>query len=112
MTPSELPTDTAVAVVFFRPSPEQVARIVERFAGRLPVFVYDNGGIPPEALPRLFDPFYRVEGASARARGLGIGLAIARGLVEAHGGRIRAENRPGGGARFTIELPLGTVSPD
>ncbi|CAO4148765.1 Rhamnosyltransferase [Methylorubrum thiocyanatum] len=47
--------DTAVAVVFFRPSPEQVARIVERFAGHMPVLVYDNGGIPPEARARLRD---------------------------------------------------------
>ncbi|KQQ13045.1 rhamnosyltransferase [Methylobacterium sp. Leaf123] len=53
MTPPEPPPDTAVAVVFFRPSPEQVARIVERFAGRLPVLVYDNGGIPLEALAQL-----------------------------------------------------------
>ncbi|MCJ2028294.1 rhamnosyltransferase [Methylobacterium sp. J-043] len=53
MQRSDPSADTAVAVVFFRPSPEQVARIVERFAGRLPVLVYDNGGIPPEALAQL-----------------------------------------------------------
>ena len=55
MTPldSPPPHDTAVAVVFFRPSSAQVARIVERFGGRMPVLVYDNGGTPPDALARL-----------------------------------------------------------
>jgi two-component system sensor histidine kinase KdpD len=80
--------------------------------GVLRIEVADRGpGIPPEALPHLFDAFYRVEGSSRRAKGLGIGLAIARGLVEAHGGRIWAENRADGGARFTITLPVGTEAP-
>ncbi|KQT50007.1 rhamnosyltransferase [Methylobacterium sp. Leaf456] len=53
MTPSALANDTAVAVVFFRPSAPQVERIVERFCGHLPVFAYDNGGLPADALARL-----------------------------------------------------------
>jgi two-component system sensor histidine kinase KdpD len=69
--------------------------------------VADNGpGIPVEALPHLFKPFYRVLGADPGAPGSGLGLAIARGLVEAHGGRIWVENRPQGGARFVFTLPL------
>ncbi|ACK84445.1 rhamnosyltransferase [Methylorubrum extorquens CM4] len=80
VTSSELPTDTAVAVVFFRPSPGQVARIVERFAGRLPVFVYDNGGIPPEALARLRE----AEGLTRLGEGRNHGIAAAlNALAEA-----------------------------
>ena len=69
--------------------------------------VADRGpGISPEALPHLFDAFYRAPAAVQMTRGSGLGLAVAKGLVEAHGGRIRAENREGGGARFSFTLPL------
>ncbi|WP_375274894.1 rhamnosyltransferase [Methylorubrum thiocyanatum] len=72
--------DTAVAVVFFRPSPEQVARIVERFAGRMPVLVYDNGGIPPEARARLRG----AEGLGLLGEGRNRGIAAAlNALAEA-----------------------------
>ena len=66
----------------------------------------DRGpGIPDAAVPRLFDAFYRASD-SGRAQGSGLGLAVAKGLVEAHGGRVRVENREGGGARFVFTLPL------
>jgi two-component system, OmpR family, sensor histidine kinase KdpD len=69
------------------------------------IVVSDNGpGLPKEALTRLFEKFYRVPGT--RAGGSGLGLSIARGFVEAHGGTISAGNREGGGAEFTIRLPL------
>jgi len=72
------------------------------------VQVDDRGpGIPQEALPRLFEPFYRADGRGPRAKGTGLGLAVAKRLVEAHRGQIWAENRPGGGARFTFLLPRG-----
>lgn len=65
--------------------------------------VADTGaGIPPEVLPRLFEPY-----VTTKARGLGLGLAIARRIVEAHNGRIEAETEPGRGTRFRITLPLG-----
>jgi signal transduction histidine kinase len=71
------------------------------------VDVVDSGeGVPPADLPHIFDRFYR--GEKSRVRGLGgagLGLAIARGLVEAHGGRIWAQSAPGEGARFSFVLP-------
>jgi len=72
------------------------------------VEVADTGpGIPAEALPRLFEPFYRVQREGQTARGAGLGLAVAKGLVEAHGGHIWVENRERGGATFVFTLPLG-----
>ncbi|MDO8689779.1 MAG: DUF4118 domain-containing protein [Dehalococcoidia bacterium] len=73
----------------------------------LRIEVADRGsGFPPDAILRLFEPFYRVSGQGPRPKGTGLGLAVAKGLVEAHGGRIWAENRQGGGARFIVSLPL------
>ena len=73
--------------------------------GRLLISVSDRGpGFPPELGERVFEKFYRGDGR--RAGGLGLGLAIARGFVEAHGGKLTAENRDGGGARFTIDVPV------
>jgi len=74
-------------------------------AGQLWLAVADNGpGLRAEQLDRVFDKFFR--GDPDRAGGLGLGLSIARGFAEAHGGRVAAGNQPGGGARFTIFLPL------
>src|SRR4029450_983472 len=72
----------------------------------LTLTVRDQGpGISPHDLPRLFERFYRGQEAGKRAPGTGMGLSIARGMLEAEGGRIRAENCPEGGAQFTIEVP-------
>ena len=57
-----------------------------------------------ESVERIFEKFYRGEGR--KAGGLGLGLSIARGFVEAHGGTLTAENRDGGGARFILGLPV------
>jgi signal transduction histidine kinase len=67
----------------------------------------DTGpGIPPETIPYIFERFYRGDHARASDKGgSGIGLTIARRLVEAHGGTLSAENHPEGGAIFTISLP-------
>jgi two-component system sensor histidine kinase KdpD len=69
------------------------------------ISVSDRGpGIPIEATERLFEKFYH--GDDRKTGGLGLGLSIARGLIEAHGGKLTAENRDGGGARFSIRLPV------
>jgi len=74
-------------------------------AGEVSLTVADRGpGLPPESLPHVFDKFYRVPGAPPG--GTGLGLSIVKGFVEAHGGRVEARNREGGGAQFTIYLPV------
>jgi two-component system phosphate regulon sensor histidine kinase PhoR len=78
--------------------------------GLVRVSVRDTGvGIPVTEVDRVFDKFYR--GPAARAGGTGLGLSIVKGFVEAQGGQIKAENRSGGGALFTIRLPLSDVPP-
>jgi two-component system sensor histidine kinase KdpD len=97
----------------YAPPNTDIGLTVSSSAREVSVAVEDRGpGIPPEALPHLFDPFYRVSDSKPRPQGLGLGLAIVKGLVEAHGGRVWAENRAGGGARFTFTLPRTSVPAD
>jgi signal transduction histidine kinase len=75
---------------------------------RLAVSVADTGpGIPAEALPRLFERFYRVPGAERQALGTGLGLSITRQIIEVHGGEIHAASEEGRGTTFTFTLPAG-----
>ena len=82
------------------------AEAVDRSSVR--VVVSDSGqGIPPEDLPFVFERFYRADPSRTRSTGgVGLGLTIAKQLVEAHGGAISAANTPGHGSRFVIDLPV------
>jgi two-component system sensor histidine kinase VicK len=77
-------------------------------SGELRISVEDRGpGIPAEKLPRIFERFYRLDKArSRRLGGAGLGLPIAKTIVEAHGGRIEAVSRLGEGTKMTLCLPL------
>ena len=78
------------------------ALVADLTRARVPV--RDRGkGVPAEDLPKLFDSFY-----STKPQGMGLGLSIARTIVEAHGGRIFAERNADEGATFTFELPVWT----
>jgi two-component system OmpR family sensor kinase len=68
--------------------------------------VADRGpGVPVDLRERIFEPFYRLPGASEREGGVGLGLALVRSIVHRHGGSVHCEDRPGGGACFVVILP-------
>jgi signal transduction histidine kinase len=96
----------------FTPGGGEVHVVAARVNGSVEVRVADTGvGIAQEHLPRLFDRFYRVDPArSQKDGGTGIGLAIARSVVEAHGGHIRAESESGRGSTFTFDLPTASAA--
>jgi signal transduction histidine kinase len=80
---------------------------IHQVGDQIEMIVADSGsGIRPIDLPHLFERFYRADPARGRSGGSGLGLAIVKQWVEAHGGSIRAENRSGGGAQFTVRLPV------
>ncbi|MDX2222521.1 MAG: ATP-binding protein [Rhodospirillaceae bacterium] len=90
----------------YTPDGAKILIVAHSAGGSVILDVEDDGrGIPPEDLPRVFDRFYRARNADRQRAGTGLGLAICKGFVEAMGGSIRAANRDGGGARFSISLP-------
>jgi len=92
--------------VSYSPEGADVRLEAARHNGVVHITVADSGpGIPPEDLTRVFERFYRVDKSRSKPGGTGLGLAIVRHLVELHGGRAVAENRPEGGAKFTVTLP-------
>ena len=75
------------------------------------ISVQDRGpGVPFAERERIFEPFYRLLGASERDGGVGLGLALVKSISERHGGTVHCEARSGGGASFVVELPLGPPS--
>jgi two-component system sensor histidine kinase KdpD len=92
-------------------SPVQV--VASQDGDHVELRVVDHGpGIPVPERERVFDQFYRLKGGGKRPEGTGMGLAICRGIVQAHGGALRVETTPGGGATFVLTLPVSPVSPD
>ena len=81
-------------------------------ARRAVLQVDDRGpGVPLEQRERIFEPFYRLPGASEREGGVGLGLALVKSISQRHGGSVRCEARPGGGASFIVELPMPADTP-
>jgi signal transduction histidine kinase len=84
-------------------APRQIAVTLAAGGDTVAIDVEDTGpGIPDAVLPRVFEPFFTTK---EPGRGTGLGLAVARSIVEEHAGDISAGNRSGGGARFRIHLP-------
>jgi two-component system sensor histidine kinase BaeS len=93
--------------VRYTPSDGAIDIDIRAEGDQIEVGISDTGpGVSTEDLPHLFERFYRGDPARNRTGGSGLGLAIAKQWVEAHGGRIWAENRPTGGAKFTFRVPL------
>jgi two-component system sensor histidine kinase KdpD len=92
--------------VKYSPDGTQIDITASQTEDEVQIRVADRGiGILPEELAHVFDKFHRVH-SPAEVHGSGLGLAISKGIVEAHGGRIWAEQRPGGGTTITIALPI------
>lgn len=94
--------------VKYTPEPGGVELRVRSLGNRVEIAVTDTGtGIEPEYLGKVFDRFYRTDACrDQNADGFGLGLSIAQWIVHEHGGEIRAQSAPGGGARFVATLPL------
>jgi len=94
--------------VKYTPEGGEISLALTQQNGNAEIVVHDTGiGIPPAAQPRVFDRFYRVDKARARAMGgAGLGLSIAQWIAEVHGGEISVTSAPGQGSTFTVLLPV------
>jgi two-component system sensor histidine kinase KdpD len=95
----------------YTPAESPIEVTAEDTGGAVLIEVADRGpGLRPGEERRIFEKFHRTE-AAPTVRGAGLGLAICRGIVHAHGGRIWAENRPGGGVTVRFTLPVKEAPP-
>ena len=95
--------------VKYSPPSSKIGISVEESGSMIVVQVLDEGpGIPPKEVDAIFERFYRGNNAAESVPGMGMGLSIARDIANAHGGSLKAENRPGGGAKFSLVLPTAT----
>jgi len=93
----------------FSPRESRITIEALRSGGVVETRVSDQGiGVPPDSLERIFDRFYQVDqSATRRVGGVGLGLYICKGIVEAHGGRIWAESEGGKGTTIVFQMPIG-----
>jgi two-component system sensor histidine kinase KdpD len=98
----------------YTPTGSRIEVSARAAADRVELRVADNGpGLPPGSEARVFEKFFRgTAPAPDGRRGVGLGLAICQAIAQAHGGRIAAVNRPGGGAEFCITLPCRGPAPE
>jgi two-component system OmpR family sensor kinase len=85
--------ENAVSLSLLRQSGEVVLRVCDR-----------GPGVPPEYRERIFEPFFRLAGASERSGGVGLGLALVKSIAERHGASVTCHDRQGGGTCFTVRL--------
>ena len=97
----------------YTPADGKVTVGVQAVDSKAVLEVADNGvGIPPEAVPRIFDRFFRVDKARSREQGgAGLGLSIVKSICAAHHGRVEVTSKPGEGSQFRVELPLAPALP-
>jgi len=105
--PLRVEKSTPPKAVKFTPSGGSVTVATRALPGEIEIVVSDTGmGIPADELPRLFQRFFRTEGATSTAiPGTGLGLAIAKAIVTGHGGRVSVESTEGVGTAFRVILP-------
>jgi two-component system sensor histidine kinase KdpD len=98
-------------VLRYTPDKGPVEIMAEASSAKMEISIADQGpGIPNGLENKLFEKFYRVQHEAAQS-GVGLGLAICRAIIEAHGGSIQAKNRPTGGAVFSFMIPLDHAQP-
>ena len=89
----------------------EVSVILRQTPSEVEVWVCDRGpGVPEGLRDRIFEPFYRLPGATERDGGVGLGLSLVKSIAARHGGHVRCEAREGGGACFVLRLPAAVAS--
>ena len=98
------------AVKFGRPEGGQIIVAGQAITNQARLWIVDNGmGIPAAEIARIFDVFHQVDRDRIEQQGAGLGLPIAKGILDLHGGTIAAESRVGVGSTFTFSLPLAAA---